>query len=110
MEYTTQPTKTEIANRITTAVSACWIDKDPAFTGLKSAPLAAYPDAREKGLQLALKDPKNAERYANINILPASRENDTGHIVQVVQQGEGVAVVSVLQRSIGAIQRGQSPC
>jgi hypothetical protein len=110
MEYAVQPTKAVIANRIENAVSTCWIDKDPAFTGLKFMPLAAYPDAREKGLQLLLKDPKNAERYANINILPASRENDTGHIVQVVQKGEGVAVASVLQRSISAIQRGQSPC
>ena len=110
LEYAEQPAKAEIANRIATAVSTCWIDKDPAFTGLRSMPLAAYPDAREKGLQLSLKDPKNTERYANINILPASREKDTGHIVQVVQKGEGVAVASVLQRSISAIQRGQLPC
>jgi hypothetical protein len=110
MNFTSEATKTDIAHRIEKAVSECWINQDPAFAGLKLAPLSAYPDAREKGLQLPLKDPKVTDRFANINIFPANREKDTGYIVQVVQKGVGLDVSSRLDRSLRAIQQGQSPC
>lgn len=110
LEFGSKVTKAEIANRIEQAVSRCWVGKDPAFADLKAAPLAPYPDAREKALQISLKDPKNRERYAYINICPASRENDTGYLIQVVEKGSGVEVVSALRRSSTAIELGFSPC
>jgi len=100
IEFHSSPTPLELASRIVDTARKCWLKKLPGFTNLILLPVGPYPGL--DGFRIHLKDPKRTERYAQINVVPAS--NSSGYIVQTVQRGDGVDIDAAVKRLMDQVE------
>jgi hypothetical protein len=84
IEYTNTPTRAEVTDKIVQAAETCWLGKNQAFANLTMERTAPEGDTH----RVKFKDPKKADRYAEIVVFPAT--GSSGYIIMVLQKGTDI--------------------